>query len=318
MKLSEYLNKKPVIKVLCFGEGKTGKTTFVTDVFNLIDKGYHIIYIDCDKSMNIIFNQAAKFKYLDKVDYFQLRDEQHITILPFVNALISKCDFYYNQDTGEVVSDARLLKNRSQFTCIHASRIDEHTIIILDSLTSFAESMFNKLREKQLYVMGSFDKDKLYNGQVQQYYGVLSTEFFEFLDRLSNLAASVFVISHTKTVERKNKAGEVIERKIYPLSTTINASEALSKYFDECLYFYSRAGKYYVSAQATSEVCGIGGRQLEPKIYQSSELTPSIILQKYNHQLDEAPIHDIKLIESETSPEASGPAIALTSNKLTL
>ena len=34
MKLSEYLNKKPVIKVLCFGEGKTGKTTFVTDVFN--------------------------------------------------------------------------------------------------------------------------------------------------------------------------------------------------------------------------------------------------------------------------------------------
>lgn len=316
-KLNNYIEEQPSIKVLCFGEGKTGKTTFATNLFNLIDKGYDIIYIDCDKSINVIRNKTVP--HMDKITYISLRDEAHVTIMPFINFLFSKADFWYDQVTGEVLADNRFSKNQSNLVKIWGSRIDSKTVIVLDSLTSFAESMFNKLREKQGYMAGSFDKDKLYNGQVQQYYGVLSVEMSEFLDRLANLNATVFVIAHTKTVEKKDKAGNVIERKIYPLSTTINTSESLSKYFDECIYFTSRAGNFYLSTQPSSEVCGVGGRQLEPKQYMQKEISACDIMKRYGHKLDKVgEFYSINLIEDSTQGAATSQKVALTTNQIKL
>lgn len=315
--LSSYLSEPPTVKVLCFGEGKTGKTTFATDLFKLIDKGYDVIYIDCDKSINVIRNKEVK--HLDKITYIPLRDEAHITIMPFINFLFSKADFWYNKVTGEVLADNRFSKDQKNLVKINGSKLDNKTIIILDSLTAFAESMFNKLREKQGYLAGSFDKDKLYNGQVQQYYGVLSVEFSEFLDRLSNLNSTVFVIAHTKTVEKKDKNGNVVERKIYPLSTTINSSESLSKYFDECIYFTARAGNYYCTTAPSTEVCGVGGRQLEPKQYSQKELSACGILSKYGHKLDgSGNFYHIGLIEDQTQGAATSQKVALTTNQIKL
>ena len=318
-KLSNYLSQPPAVKCLLFGEGKTGKTTFTMSLLNLVAQGYHIIYIDADKSMNVAFGRDVP--YADKIDYIQLRDEAYVTIMPFISYLFSKADFWYDAKTGEVVADYRFHKNPKALTKINASHIDSKTIIILDSLTALSESMFNKLREKQGYQATSFDKDKLYNGQVQQYYGVLSTEFAEFLDRLSNINATVFVIAHTKTVEKKDKAGNVIERKIYPLATTINSAESLSKYFDECLYFTARAGKYYVSAVPSSDICGVGGRQVPAKQFTQAELAAVDILKMYNHNVSNSipsvpAFHDIHLVDDGT--EETAQKVALTSNKITL
>lgn len=318
-KLNEFLEKRsPTVKILAFGEGKTGKTTWTLDLMRLSKCGYHIIYLDCDKSMNVARNKHELAEYSNLITYIPLRDESNITIMPFVMYLLSRADFFYNPATGEVVADNRFYKEPSKLIPIKGSRIDNKTIIILDSLTAFCESMFNRLREKQGYQALSFDMDKLYGSKVQQYYGVLATEFAEFLDRVSNLNATLFVIAHTKTKEKLDRNGNVTERKIYPLATTVNSSELLSKYFDECLYFTARAGNYYISSQPSADICGVGGRQLEPKQYKQGEFSVIDLLKLYNYPVTEsAQIHDINLFDEKVA-DSNTSQVILTSNKITL
>lgn len=317
--LKAFMSTQPVIKALLYGEAKTGKTTFASQLFSLASKGYQIIYLDCDKSMNTIRNKPVE--NMENIIYVPLRDSERITIHPFIFYLLSKCDFFYNPKTGYVADSMTFIKDGSakDFIPVYGSRIDRKTIIVCDSLTELAASMFNRLREKQGYSGLSFDMDKLYGNKVQQYYGVLATEFNELLDRLSNIDCSVFMIAHTKTIEKKDKNGNVLSSKTYPLSTTTNSSELLSKYFDETLFFSSRANNYYISSQPSADLCGVGGRLLAPKAYTAKELNMDTLLKLYGFNITEDSIHSINLfgLDNNESNETEN-SVLLTTNKITI
>ena len=322
LSMSQALKSDQTLKLLIFGDPKTRKTSWIGDACNMVMKGHRVFYLDCDHGATVL-QKYLKPEVMDKVTYINLSDSiNYNTIIQFITRFFLRTQFWFDTAAGRCYEtlgiDASKARANGTLIEIDSRNLQPNDIIIMDSLTAYANSMFNQANKTYNYVPLEYAGGKELKKDTQSYYQTLSREFNTFTNTIHNLPCTLLMISHTKTVRKYDSKGELQWEKIYPFSTTTNASELIASYFNEVLFMELRGTQHYINAQSSTSLIGVGGRVIEPKQYTYKELSILNVLDMYGIKEVVPYSEDINVVRLMAEPEIKPSSFTTTSSNIKL
>lgn len=236
-RMSEAPMSKRLIKMLLIGDGKSGKTRYAAEA---AEQGFTVLYMDGDVGTPTLaqLSQAAQERiYLlpmhDKIDLGQ-RDH---TFADSLYKFFSQAKFMWNDDDCRLVTRGDDDKNKWQ---IIPARMDQNCVLIIDSWTSYVESLMLKVA-----IECSVDLPTATQPQMRPVYAGAGNRATALLQVIRAAPCHVIVIAHTDEYQHKvapegRKAGDVNEKdmeiawtRMIPKSTSKPHGLLLPKYFTD-------------------------------------------------------------------------------------
>lgn len=245
------------VKILIFGNPKTGKTHQLGKL--LKHSTYNIIWFDLDNGIRTLIESpelGLSDADLERVDYYHIPDtySNPIAISTVTNFFRSKMDGYICEEHG-VWNCPQCMKIKSEFPALNASKLDNNTIVVIDSGTRVSESA----RAKVLNNSNLDPADLSKAGNDKASYGVYMGEGAMLHSLLSNIQNCNFHV--IVTAHEQEAAGDDKVKKLYPTIGTSNFAPKVAGYFTNVIHLAQANKKFVVeSANNSSLRADVGGQ----------------------------------------------------------
>ncbi len=259
------------VKLLLIGDGKCGKSDYA---FFAAKSGFDVLYLDGDvasatlasmvKENTLTKDEASRIYLLNVQDRIKNGGPDHFMMDTVAN-IVTSGRFFWNDTQSRPYSVALDgPESNDEIWEIDTSKLDEQTVLVWDSWTSFIQSIRNWVAEEldlDLSTMDKATKDSMRN-----VYQMIGEKANLYLQIIRSLRCHVIVLAHpsefVKTEKPSGKTVSTIKEtdlkvlwtKMVPKSASNNHSMLMAKYFTDLAWLeVSAMGDYLIDFRPSSE-----------------------------------------------------------------
>ena len=258
-----------LLRAFIYGADKTKKTWWA---LRAAEAGFNVVLLDGDGGSSIV--RQIKPEFHERILIADLLDSLDRAVFAEFMAMFLRegNSFTWDEDDRQFVLRP---KAEHAHLVVDSSKLGPDTVLIVDSWTALAAStVFRYALENNLDLSDAARTD--WDGYGWQ------GRFLTFVaQKLKALRCHVIVIGHQTVYEKRSSDGKtVLSSRTVPVSSSNNHAMALTKNFNEVLYFQALGpSTFKVSASGGADLVA-GSRVLEPRVYDWDKCTPMSIMEK--------------------------------------
>ena len=262
------LNDNPSVmkrpeRLFIYGSPGTRKTTYAA---MMAEAGFNVLFLDCDGKPQPLSQLSVEAK--KRVYYLNIEDDGKSAIAAdFLYSLLKKGKTYFDEETKKCY-----LTPTENSILIDITKLDQNTIIILDSYSALCWSLTVKYAKENKIELGDAAKTE-WDG-----YGWTGKAATWMIQQIKNLTEShVVFIGHKDMYEKTKTVNEkqvTIFTKTLAKSVSGPHSLTLARDFSTFLHFKQQGTSLKIDARAleNEEILAVS---LPPKLYGFDELKGS-------------------------------------------
>lgn len=225
------------LRILAYGPSKARKTWWACTA---AEAGFNVILLNADNNISILKNLSPEAK--KRIAVVNIHDSLTDPCCSvFLTMFLSGRKFVWDNKARKIVTPMSKVNIEHPHFVIDASKLDSNTVLILDSWTRNAHSLFVRYcKENKINMSKAEEADNRWEGF--RYTKALAEWQ---LNQLQDLGSHVITIGHQSNYEksRDEKSSDGRIRKIVewsrvqPISTSGPAAMLLSNHFSDVFYF---------------------------------------------------------------------------------